>query len=116
FEYKDGQNQVFEEVYQTTLSVKGAESKNAILSIDGIDYPRHDLAINEDFIISFNLHNIGSSKAHNIKISLEADKEIIPKSTSIRTISSLDINAIEKLSFTLSSTPEAVTKNYPIAI
>lgn len=116
FEYKDAQNQVLEETYQSILSVEDSGSKIANIFLDNIVYPSASVKVNEDFTISFDLHNLGSTKAHNVKVSLESDKEIIPKSTSIRKLNALNINQVESFSFVLTSTSEAVSKNYPIKI
>ena len=115
-QYKDPDNNNYEDIYQFFIDAKRKDDKPSNLFIENIVTPNHDVQIGEEFKIKFDLKNNGVGEAKNIKIFLETDKEIIPKSPGIIKLQKINVDETKPLEFTLSSTSEATTKNYPISI
>ncbi|MDI9476149.1 MAG: COG1361 S-layer family protein [Natronincolaceae bacterium] len=115
-QYKDDNNNNYEDTYQFFINTKTKDEKPSNLFIENIITPNYDVQAGKEFKIKFDLKNNGVGEAKNIKISLEMDKEIIPKSPSIIKLQKINANETKPLEFTLSSTSEATTKNYPISI
>lgn len=119
-DFRDEKGNNYSEDFQFFVYVEGKESDSIKgspnLTINNITSPKHELRSNEDFNIDFNLKNTGDSKAYNVKVSLESDNVIIPKSSSIKMVNQLEQGMEEKFQFTLSSTSDVTSKNYPIMI
>ena len=115
-QYKDNNNNNYEDSYQFFINAESKDKKLSNLFIENIITPNYDVQAGKEFKIKFDLKNNGAGEAKNIKISLEMDKEIIPKSPSIIKLQKINVNETKLLEFTLSSTSEVTTKNYPISI
>lgn len=103
---------------QTIYLNAGGEAEQASnLLIENIKYPTNAVNVNDNFTLNFDLRNNGGIKAENIIVKVESqDTAVVPKSTSIKRITSIDPDASESLEFVFSPTPDAITRNYPINI
>lgn len=118
-EYVDALNKVYTEESQVFLPVKedkDAKERSPFISFANVAAPTGKMGINEDFTVAMDVKNTGGGTARNVKIVLASDKEIIPKTLGTQAIPKLEKGQSHRISFTLSATSEAVTKNYPIAI
>lgn len=115
-QYRDSGNQAYEDTYQFFINAKAKDVKPSDLFIENIVTPNYDLESGQEFKFKFDLVNKGTGGARNIKIALDMEEEIIPKSPSVMKLQKINAGEIKSLEFTLSSVPEATTKNYPISI
>lgn len=117
-DYKDEKNTAYSETNQISIPVTRPDEikLHSQIAIENVESPKTMIAPDRNFTIGFNIVNRGAADARNLKISLSADKEIIPKSLSTIVINSLKKGESKKLKFTLAATSDAVTRNYPIGI
>ena len=106
-----------EERQKIYLTVGGSNTYSSNLLMENIEYPTSGISPNKDFVLKFDLRNNSDSDAVNILIKAESsDPAVVPKSTSILKLNSLEAGATENLSFVFTPTDDAITRNYPINI
>lgn len=116
WEYKDaGGNPVSEET-QVFITVKQAEEVQSAVILESLTAPTGVLLPGEKFDVSFKVNNTGNAKAQNVKVSVTADKELIPVTLSNVILPSLEAGKSKNLSFSFKVAPDATTKSYPISI
>lgn len=106
-----------EETQTIYLNSGGDSDQSSNLLIENIDYPTTGISANKDFTLKFDLRNNGGVKADNVLVKVESsDPAVVPKTTSIKRITSIDPENSESLEFVFSPTPDAITRNYPLSI
>ena len=106
-----------EEVQKIFIPVGAGTSKDSNLLIKDLEYQSSGIGPNKDFPIKFTLENKGNIDAKNITVKLEStDPNVLPKTTNIRKINSLNAETSQELSFVFFASEDAATRNYPISI
>ncbi len=112
FSYND-----LEETQTIYLNSGGGSDQSSNLLIENLSYPTGGISANNNFTLKFNLRNNGGVKAENILVKVESsDPAVVPKTTSMQRITSIDPETSKALEFVFSPTPDATTRNYPISI
>lgn len=114
-DYKDQKNQSLSNDASFFINVQG-ESKSSNVSLDNITILPQEVKTNENFILSFDVHNQGKSSARNVKVTVKGDDVIISKSPDVRIIEDLAAGDRKKLEYILYANSEAKTQNYNIMI
>ena len=115
-DYKDSKGTAGAEESQFFIPVQVEEKGSPVLAMENIQSPGEVLSVNKDFSVAFKLKNNGEAAAHNIKVWLTTDREIIPKSLSTVFMDKMEKGKAKDFNFILSAIQDAATKNYPIAI
>lgn len=117
-EYKDINNQSYQDSSKFFIDVASNKDKISSLVIENLVYPDGAIGQERDVNISFNIKNIGKIEAKNIVVTLESMDQngLVPRSLSIQKINSLPANESKSLSFVFRTTDTAETKNHPILI
>ena len=117
FSYKDSQNNVIEDKQNIYLNAGGGKDGSSNLVIENLTYPTSSIKAGNDFVLKFDLKNLGNLKASNILVKAEAtDGAVVPKTPSIQKINQLESGKAERLTFIFTPTKDAETRNYPISI
>lgn len=79
--------------------------------------PTGTYGVGQVFSITLDVKNTGENKASNVVITAAGDEEgcVVPRSTSVRQIKSLNVGASQSFTFDFAATSKAGTKNYPIS-
>lgn len=115
-DYKDSKGISYSEETSFFLPVKGLDTTLSDIVIENISIPDREIKAEENFKIAFDVVNKSSIEADEVRVSLNADKDIICKSLNINTIGKLPKNQPKRVEFELYATTDAVTRNYPIQI
>ncbi len=116
--YKDP----YDKQYSTSTTIylpvekEDSDSANVQLLINDIQYPNHEVAVDENFDISFSISNNSEDKARNVKITVDGGNEILPKTTPIKTFAQLEPMETQAMSVTMFAVDGTKSKNYPIQI
>ena len=107
-----------EETQTIFLNAGGDVEHESNLVIENIKYPTNSIPVNGDFPLRFEIRNNGGIKAENVLVKVESQDPaaVVPKSTSISRIASIEPESSESLEFIFTPTPDAITRNYPISI
>ncbi|WP_379132072.1 COG1361 S-layer family protein [Paenibacillus sp. sgz500958] len=116
WDYKDETGTAVSEESQIFIPVKSGDGSSSAVIIESLSTPNTTLLPKEKFNIRFKVTNTGGVKAHNVKVAVTADKELVPVSLSNVIIPSLSPGQSKTLSFALSVAPDAPTKSYPVSI
>ncbi len=114
-EYRDAKNNTYSDDIEFYVVVANVSNKGNLVIKDVVS-PDFAMVPGKDFVISMNLNNTGLSKINNVKVSIAADKEIIPKSLNTVVIHSIDKGGLVPVEFSLGISDDAASRNYPIAI
>ena len=115
--YKDSQNKEYEDSQKFFINVDEKVGKNSNILIENITYPEGTVRPGTDFIIGFDVKNMGEIDANNVKVVVESpDPAVIPKTATTKKINKLAPEESANLTYVLSPTDEATSKNYPINI
>ncbi|AKL95853.1 S-layer domain-containing protein [Clostridium aceticum] len=114
--YKDEYDASYETEVKVYLPLEGKTSKETNVTFHNFRYPEKAVEPFEDFTIFFNLKNTGSEDVDNVKVSIDAGEEILPKSMSIKNIGSLAVGKEVPIEFTLFAKNDIESKNYPIKL
>ncbi|MFI3174266.1 MAG: CARDB domain-containing protein [Bacillota bacterium] len=118
--FTDAFNKVTERTQEYYIAVAGAEGTTAgekpQVTIQNLVEPANTFGVNENFTITFDVHNKGEATAQDIVVTAEAleSTSVVPKSSSMEMISALEVGETKSLSFTFSATEMATTQNYAI--
>ena len=79
--------------------------------------PSGTYSVGQSFSVKLTVKNNGEHKADNIVITAGGDKDnaVVPRSTSVKQIKSLDPGKEQSFIFDFAATSEAGTKNYPLS-
>lgn len=115
--YKDSQNKEYEDSQKFFINVDEKAGKNSNILIENISYPQGTIRPGTDFTIGFDVKNVGEIDANNVKVIVESpDPAVIPKTATTKKINKLASGESANLTYVLSPTDEATSKNYPINI
>ena len=86
------------------------------LKIESLSAPSEDIEVGNEFTVYVKVNNIGATTTKNVKVSVNPEGVIIPKSLSIITIDSISPGQTKEFNFKLSPQNGAATKNYAIPV
>jgi hypothetical protein len=114
-DYKDLRNNTYSNDTSFFINVRG-DSKISNITLDNITVMPQEVKANENFMLSFDVHNQGKSDARNVVVTVKGDDGIVSKSPDVKIIEGLAAGEQTKLEYILYANNEAVTKNYNIMI
>jgi len=116
--YKDENGKEYEVKQQYYVNVGGTAGGRPSLEIRNLVEPKGTYRVNQNFVIQFDLYNLGESEAQNIRVTAAGVGEggVVPKSTSIKEMKSLGAGSNKHFSFTFAGTSASKTQNYPVEI
>ncbi|WP_077369505.1 COG1361 S-layer family protein [Anaerosalibacter sp. Marseille-P3206] len=115
--YKDSQNKEYEDSQKFFINIDEKSGKNSNILIENISYPEGTVRPGTNFTIGFDVKNVGEIDANNVKVVVESpDPAVIPKTATTKKINKLALGESANLTYVLSPTDEATSKNYPINI
>jgi len=116
--YKDNSAKEYtsEQKYFVKVNAKEEEEK-PFLQIQNLIVPTEAVLVGESFVVHLDIANSGKGEAKNVKVSADygTDGAVIPKSTSIQLINTLEAGATAGFDFTFAATSTAKSQNYPIS-
>lgn len=108
-------------VKQTLIQYVGIRVDRGLLtqkpgevSMEAVRYPDTAVLPGKDFEAGFTLRNSGGAKVYNVKVSLTADKELMPKTQPVKTYPSLEPGAAVEMTTRFGVASDAATRSYPI--
>ncbi|QXM05283.1 COG1361 S-layer family protein [Crassaminicella indica] len=114
--YKDEYLHEYEEKKKIYVPVDGVEDQELDFGFENLTYPEDGINTSEDFIIAFDLKNLSGKDAKNLKVSVDAGAEILPKSASIKNIKTLASGQSTHMEFKLFAKDGIESKSYPVKI
>lgn len=120
-EYKDGVGNTYSEDFQFFIRINEVkeeekeETKPDIIIRD-LDFPTEKVKAGDEFKLRFIIDNIGTDIAKNVKVSLTCDEGVLPKSSSVVQIDTLEKDQSKELNFDLFANLGVATKNYLVTI
>ena len=114
-DYNDQRNKPYSNDASFFISVLGG-NKSSNITVNNIVIMPEEVKTNENFMLSFDVHNQGKSNARNVKLTVKGDEGIISKSPDVRIIEELAAGEQKKLEYILYANSEAKTQNYNIMI
>jgi len=114
-EYKNGQEQVKKEQY-IGVPIQGDDSGkgDADIITENIKTPQQAVLTEQLFTVSFDIRNIGSTEARDVKITVDSGDKILPQSLNVITISGLKPDEAVPVSFSFIASKDCESKSYPI--
>lgn len=113
--YKDEFGKDYKMESKIYLPVESSGSSSVDFDFQNLSYPE-SVRPEQDFVISFDLKNIGTKEAKEVTVKVESEENIISKSLSAKSLGRLTPNSSKHLEFVMSSKPKVEAKNYPINI
>ncbi len=102
--------------YYVNVSATGVSGNaKADLTVTASE-PMGTYSVGQKLSVKLTVKNTGDNNASNIVITAKGDEEnaVVPRSTSVKHIKSLEVNAEESIVFDFAPTAQASTQNYPI--
>lgn len=117
-DYKDGMNTPHSVETQFFVPVEKEDkvSLQPVIEIENIKSPEGPVVPGEDFDLEFDLKNTGLAKAHNVKVVVSTDKELIMKSLNTRVVNAVESGSSQKFKFVLSAADDTPARNYTVSI
>lgn len=114
--YQDQFGKEHEKTSQYYINIGGVAGRKADLEIRNMQEPKGIYGVNQNFTVSFDLHNKGVVTAKDIVITAEPvdSSAVVPKSASMKTIPALAPGASSRQSFTFAGTAASASQNYAI--
>ncbi len=114
-DYTDTTGSTFSDEIEFFYNVQSANS-GTIIEMKNIVSSKSTLSPGDSTLVAFDVANTGSSDAHNVKVTISADKEIIPRTQNTIIIPTLKKGESKNVQFQLFVSDEAVTKNYSVSL
>ncbi len=114
-DYTDTSGTARSEEMEFFITVQGIDAQS-IVEIKNVVSPGTTLYPGSNGLVAFDVVNTGNEDAKNVKVSVTADKEIIPRTQNTIIIPTLKKGDTKNVQFQLFVSDDAVTKNYPVAI
>ncbi len=114
-DYTDASGTARSEEMEFFITVQGSDTQS-IIELKNIVSPDSTLFPGSNAMIAFDVVNTGTEDAKNVKVTVIADKEIIPRTQNTIIIPTLKKDDPKNVQFQLFVSDDAVTKNYPVAI
>ena len=87
------------------------------LAITNLAFPTKNIGVNGEYVLTFDVKNDSTITTSNIIVKAESDDPaVVPRSTSIIKLNSLEAGKSQTLKFVFSPTESSITRNYPIRI
>lgn len=87
------------------------------LAIENLVFPTRNIGVNGEFVLTFDVKNDSTITTSNIIVKAEStDSAVVPRSTSIIKLNSIEPGKSQSLKFVFSPTESSITRNYPIRI
>ncbi|MBS4960716.1 MAG: hypothetical protein KHZ62_07875 [Clostridiales bacterium] len=114
--YKNDQNVALDPIEQQFFVNVGGSGSNGKpdLEIINMKEPSGTYGVNQNFNISFDLTNHGDRTAENIRITAKAADGVVPKSTSVKTLRTLEPGKSTPFTYTFAATASSKSQNYSI--
>ncbi|MBR6652151.1 MAG: hypothetical protein IKL30_03210, partial [Anaerotignum sp.] len=114
--YQNAYGKEYEKTQQYYINVGGIAGQKADLEIRNMSEPKGTYGVNQNFTVSFDLHNKGAVAAKNIVITANPvdASAVVPKSSSVKTVNELAPGASSHQSFTFAGTAASESQNYAI--
>lgn len=93
-----------------------SENSHTNIELKNIVSPKSTLSPGDSAPVSFDIANTGSSDVRNIKVTVSADKELIPRTQNTIIIPLLKKGESKNVLFQLYVSDEATTKNYAVSL
>ena len=116
--YHNGMEAI-EEEHKVFIPVLKQNQYQALLNVENMSAPKGIVRAGQDFSFGFDVRNLGSKEAHNVKVSVaqgDGGKEILPKSASVRMLPKMQGASKQSLNFVMTTSSQAASQNYPIEI
>ncbi|MCT4596220.1 MAG: hypothetical protein N4A57_18395 [Anaeromicrobium sp.] len=113
--YKDKYDKEYEQKENIYLPISGGNDQELNLALENISSPK-EVSPNEDFSLSFNLKNKSPYDAKSVKVTVDPGDNILPKSSSIKSVGTLGAGKEQQLKFVLFAKDGAESKNYPVKV
>lgn len=114
--YQDQAGNEYTEEQLFFLTVGDELGRGPQLEIKSIDAPNGGLGPNDSFLVSFDLTNQGETTARNVKVSVDGQEALLPKSQNIRIIPSLAAKETSNQQFYFYVSSDASKQNHPLLI
>ncbi|MCT4619300.1 MAG: hypothetical protein N4A62_07905 [Marinisporobacter sp.] len=114
--YKDESLHEYEKKKKIYVPVDGEGDQELDFGFENLVYPEEGINTSEDFTIKFDLKNLSGKDAKNLKVSVDAGAEILPKSASVKNVKALASGASTPMEFKLFAKDGIESKNYPVKI
>jgi uncharacterized repeat protein (TIGR01451 family) len=114
-DYTDTSGTARSEEMEFFITVQGSDTQT-IVELKNMVSPGTTLYPGSNGLVAFDVVNTGNEDAKNVKVSVTADKEIIPRTQNTIIIPTLKKGDTKNVQFQLFVSDDAVTKNYPVAI
>ncbi len=98
------------------LDLTGVVGDRPVVIIENLQVPQQAINTQENFAITFDIKNTANTDAQNLKITIGAGGNIIPKSLNTIIHPRLAAGETKTVTFLLSATADAPTKNHAIPI
>ncbi len=111
----DGKEHTLEQSFFISVGT-GSPTEKSSLEIRNMAEPSGVYGVNQNFVVKFNLFNNGKGVAKNIKVTATPAGEgaVVPKSSSVKTVTQLASGASTPMEFTFAGTSLAKSQNYAI--
>jgi len=93
---------------------EGKEEANVDIVTENINTPQQAVLTEQPFTVSFDVRNIGTTEAKDVKITVESGDKILPQSLNVLTINSVKPGDTVPVSFSFIATKDAESRVYPI--
>lgn len=116
--YKDNNEKELTYEQKFFVKVSGiSEEQKPFLQIQNLSVPSETYPVGQDFTLHLDIVNNGKTEAKNVKVSTEYGTEgaVVPKSTSIQMVNTLEAGASVGFDFKFAATSTAKSQNYPIS-
>lgn len=102
--------------YPIYVMVEGEEKKeeNVDIITENIKTPQQAVLTEQPFTIAFDIKNIGSTEAKDVKVTVESGEKILPQSLNVLTINSIEPGESIPVSFSFIATKDCESRAYPI--
>ncbi len=114
-DYLDNYGSVYSDEIEFFYNVV-SENSHTNIELMNIVSPESTLSPGDSAPVSFDVTNTGSADARNIKVTLSADKELIPRTQNTFIIPLLKKGESKNVLFQLYVSDEATTKNYAVSL
>ncbi len=98
------------------LDLAGVANDKPVVIIENLQVPEQAVDTQENFAITFDIKNTAAIDAQNLKITIGTGGDIIPKSLDTIIHPRLAAGETKSITFLLSTTADAASKNYAIPI
>lgn len=113
--YKDKYDKVYEQKQTINLPIAGGSSSDAELVVENIKLPK-EASGNETFNLGFELRNTSQYDIKGVKVIVDPGQDILPKTSTIKTVGSIKAGEIKSLNFSLFPKEGTEARNYNIKI